>query len=46
MYKCPKCQSYSTSKERSFAGGDTGDRICNSCGYTAQSHMFKIKDSK
>ena len=45
-YKCPKCQSESTSKDKGFAGMDSGDRVCNSCGHTAPAHMFKDKDSK
>lgn len=45
-YKCPKCSSDSTSKDKGFAGNDTGDRICNRCGHTAPAHTFKVKDPK
>ena len=45
-YKCPKCSSNSINKDKAFSGADTGDRVCNSCGYTAPAHMFKVKDSK
>lgn len=41
MYQCPKCESTNTEKDRSFAGGDTGDRKCNNCGYVGQSREFR-----
>ncbi len=46
MYKCPKCSSKSTSKEKVFAGNDSGDRVCNECGHIAPANQFKVKDKK
>ncbi|MGF1836793.1 TFIIB-type zinc ribbon-containing protein [Photobacterium sanguinicancri] len=40
MYKCPKCSSKNTSKER-INGSDTGDRICKDCGHITSSNSFK-----
>ncbi|KAA8985468.1 Eag protein [Halospina sp. K52047b] len=40
MYKCPKCGSSDTSKER-LQGWDTGDRICANCGCTTAAVDFR-----
>jgi transcription initiation factor TFIIIB Brf1 subunit/transcription initiation factor TFIIB len=40
MHECPKCHSTETHKDRRM-GSDTGDRICNKCGYTSMAHEFK-----
>lgn len=43
MYKCPKCSSGSTYKER-INGMDTGDRVCKDCGYITSANSFKNND--
>ena len=43
MYKCPKCSSENTHKER-INGADTGDRVCQKCGYTTTANSFKNND--
>lgn len=44
MYQCPKskCKSKNTYKEK-ILGQDTGDRVCNDCGYITSSASFRIK---
>ena len=42
IYKCPKCSSKSTSKDKVFAGNDSGDRVCNDCGYISTANQFKV----
>lgn len=41
-YKCPKCGSASTRKDKCL-GHDTGDRICNDCGYEDVRAEFERK---
>jgi predicted RNA-binding Zn-ribbon protein involved in translation (DUF1610 family) len=45
MYRCPKCGSNNTSKER-IMGADTMDRICGNCGYIGPKQEFKEKEIK
>ncbi|OHY89562.1 hypothetical protein BI375_23490 [Vibrio rotiferianus] len=40
MYKCPKCSSEDTYKEK-INGMDTGDRVCRSCGHITSASSFK-----
>jgi DNA polymerase III alpha subunit (gram-positive type) len=41
-YRCPKCQSTDTEKDRDpFRGADTGDRICNKCGHVGWHTSFE-----
>ena len=53
MYKCPKCGSTNVKKERMdarFLGADfdkeidTGDRICQHCGFVGTSNEFEPKN--
>jgi predicted nucleic-acid-binding Zn-ribbon protein len=40
MYKCPKCGSDNTHKDR-IMGSDTMDRKCGDCGYMGVYREFK-----
>ncbi len=43
---CPKCGSTNVSKDQHELGADTGDRICNSCGYIGPGNKFKKSSPK
>jgi RNA polymerase subunit RPABC4/transcription elongation factor Spt4 len=45
MYKCPKCGSSNTIKEK-IMGADTMDRICQNCKYIGSKNEFKNKEQK
>ena len=44
MYKCPKCNSKNTYKEK-ILGQDTGDRVCKDCGHITSAASFRIKEN-
>ncbi|MUK91903.1 hypothetical protein GNP80_05565 [Aliivibrio fischeri] len=45
MYKCPKCKSPNTYKEK-IMGSDTGDRVCKDCGHTTSAVSFRVKQEQ
>ncbi|MEZ8095800.1 hypothetical protein ACED51_17005 [Photobacterium swingsii] len=40
MYKCPKCGSTDTDKDR-YLGSDTMDRVCFDCNYVGAKSEFR-----
>ncbi|EKO3444223.1 Eag protein [Vibrio fluvialis] len=43
MYKCPKCGSHDTYKEK-IMGQDTGDRVCQECNHITSAASFRVKE--
>ncbi|MEW8051413.1 MAG: hypothetical protein AB2809_13660, partial [Candidatus Thiodiazotropha sp.] len=39
---CPECASNKTSKEK-IMGSDTGDIVCDTCGYTGHWKEFQLR---